>query len=353
MLTEIESSVDSPHTSDRRIARLAPQSDWQTQLKEAVRSLDDLLDLLRLSPGDLEREGLSSAPFPLRVPLSFVRRMRPGDPKDPLLRQVLPTRAETDPQPGYSDDPLAEQGQNPAPGVIHKYRGRALLVSTQACAVHCRYCFRQHFPYSDNRLSRDDWHQALDYLAGQTDLNEVILSGGDPLAMNDRLLSRLVRELDGIPHLRRLRLHTRLPVVIPQRVDDNLQRWLGETRLQTVVVLHINHSREIDADVCEAMRALKDTGATLLNQSVLLRDINDRAETLATLSEALFDAGILPYYIHAFDRVEGAAHFAVSDDRGRALMRELLELLPGFLVPRLVREVPGAASKWPLDLGLL
>ncbi len=223
-----------------------------------------------------------------------------------------------------------------------------LLIASPACAINCRYCFRRHFPYQEHAPSRAQWQEALGYIRQDSAIREVILSGGDPLAANDRQLSWLVAQLEEIPHVQRLRLHTRLPVVIPDRVDDQLLRWLGNTRLQKVMVLHINHANEIDQAVVAACSRLKQAGVTLLNQSVLLRDINDDVTTTATLSERLFEAGILPYYLHAFDPVQGAAHYDVTDERAKALVRQLLEHLPGFLMPRLVREVPGRMSKTPL-----
>lgn len=325
---------------------------WQHTLANAITDPTELLTLLQLDPELLSGAQAGHSLFPVRVPEPYWRRIVPGDAQDPLLLQVLPQLAEDHTEPGFVTDPLAELEHSRGNGIIRKYRSRALLVLTGACAINCRYCFRRHFPYGDNRLQPAHWDAALESLRNDRDINEVILSGGDPLAMNDRLLRRLVRELEAIPHLRRLRLHTRLPVVIPARVNAELLGWLSATRLQTVTVLHVNHPHEIDGQVVEAMRALKAAGSTLLNQSVLLKNINDDADTLVALSEALFAAGVLPYYIHAFDPVQGAAHFAVSDDRGRQLMRTLLDRLPGFLVPRLVREVPGAGSKWPLDLGL-
>ena len=345
MLTEIESSVDSPHTSERQIARLAPRSDWQTQLKEAVRSVDELLDRLQLTAQDLDRPALHNAPFPLRVPLSFVNRMRPGDPNDPLLRQVLPSGRETEPQPGYSDDPLAEQGQNPAPGVIHKYRGRALLVSTQACAVHCRYCFRQHFPYADNRLSRADWQQALAYLSSQPDLNEIIFSGGDPLSLPNERLAEMIADLERLPHLTTLRFHSRTPIVLPDRLDPGFLELIRTTRFKTVMVVHSNHARELNEEVRQALAPLRRAGCTLLNQAVLLRGINDRLADQCALSRRLFDCDILPYYLHVLDPVRGAAHFDVGDREAQSLWQAMQAELPGYLLPRLTREVPGDAGK--------
>ncbi|WP_232819352.1 EF-P beta-lysylation protein EpmB [Saccharospirillum mangrovi] len=319
--------------------------DWQSELKNAVRSVSQLLDLLGLTAADLDNPALANADFPLRVPLSFVRRMRLKDPHDPLLRQVLPTEAEIDPQPGFQDDPLAERDHAPAPGIVHKYQGRALVIATQACAVHCRYCFRQHFPYADNRLSPTQWQQALDYLASQPELHEVILSGGDPLSLPNDRLADLIADLERLPNLTTLRIHSRTPIVLPSRVDAGLVRLLEQTRLKTVLVVHANHAHEINDEVRQALAPLRQAGTVLLNQAVLLAGVNDSLAALTDLSQALFNADVLPYYLHQLDPVRGAAHFDVPDARGQQLWRELQASLPGYLVPRLVREVPGDAGK--------
>lgn len=324
------------------------QADWQTQLARAIRDPRELCQRLGLDDRWLPGAEQGHQLFEVRVPEAFLARMQPGDPYDPLLRQVLPLVAEGESVPGYVVDPLAEAEHTPARGLIHKYSGRVLLITSPACAVNCRYCFRRHFPYADNNPSRSQWEHSLDTLRQDTSLHEAILSGGDPLAANDRQLAWLVERLAGIPHLKRLRIHTRLPVVIPDRIDTALLDWLGGTRLQKVVVLHINHAQEIDSAVINACARLKAAGVTLLNQSVLLRGINDTVETLAALSERLFDAGVLPYYLHVLDPVAGAAHFNVPDDKARELVAGLRKVLPGFLLPRLVREIPGEASKTPL-----
>lgn len=341
MLTEIAPRVDSRDP----IATDGAGGGWQAELKAAVRSVPDLLERLDLTPDDLPEPALAEAPFPLRVPLSYVRRMEAGNPRDPLLRQVLPSTAETRPAPGFVEDPLAERGQAPAPGVIHKYRGRALVIATGACAVHCRYCFRQHFPYADNRLSPAQWREALDYLAGAADLSEVILSGGDPLSLPNERLAELIGDLEALPHLTTLRLHSRTPVVLPSRIDAGLIRLLEHSRLKTVLVVHANHGREIDAEVARALAPLRRAGTTLLNQAVLLAGVNDRLADQAELSRALFAADILPYYLHLLDPVRGAARFDVSEARAAELWRALQAELPGYLVPRLVREVPGDPGK--------
>jgi EF-P beta-lysylation protein EpmB len=286
--------------------------------------------------------------FPLRVPEGFLSRMRHGDVNDPLLRQVLPGAAELRDAPGFGADAVGDRAASRAPGVIHKYRGRVLLIATGACAVNCRYCFRRHFPYGEELAARDRWRAALAYIAGHSDIEEVILSGGDPLALTTARLTELTDALANIPHVRHLRIHTRLPVVLPERVDDELLGWLGRLPWPTALVIHANHGNEIDDSVRDALRALRAAGVTLLNQSVLLRGVNDDAETLAELSRRLYEAGVLPYYLHLLDRVRGTAHFEVAEDRARQLHKQLLASLPGYLVPRLVREIAGESSKTPV-----
>ncbi|WP_416137576.1 EF-P beta-lysylation protein EpmB [Halomonas sp. HK25] len=327
---------------------LSPPPAWQAQLAGAIRDPAELCRRLGLNEAWRPGAEAGHALFEVRVPVAFLSRMRPNDPADPLLRQVLPLGEEAVPTPGYVADPLEEVSHTPARGLIHKYAGRVLLITSPACAVNCRYCFRRHFPYGDNSPSRAQWEATLDHLRDDTTIREAILSGGDPLAASDRQLAWMVERLDAIPHLTRLRIHTRLPVVIPDRVDDALLGWLGATRLQKVVVLHINHAQEIDDAVVAACERLKGAGVTLLNQSVLLRGVNDSVDALATLSERLFVAGILPYYLHVLDPVAGAAHFDVPDEEARELVAGLRDLLPGFLMPRLVREIPGEGSKTPL-----
>lgn len=290
------------------------------------------------------------AGFRTRVPRGFVARMRHGDPKDPLLLQVLPQLAELDEVPGFADDAVGDLDARAAHGVLHKYRGRALLIASGTCAINCRYCFRRHFPYGEEMAAARQWRDALDYLRQSPDVQELILSGGDPLALSTPKLQDLSHGMADIPHLRRLRIHTRLPVVLPERIDDALCAWLDSLTCQKVVMLHANHANELDDSVRSACRRLRDCGVTLLNQAVLLRGINDDVEQLEALSEALFSCGVLPIYLHQLDRVRGTAHFEVDDATARALMEALRGRLPGFLLPRLVREVAGDCGKTPLFL---
>jgi EF-P beta-lysylation protein EpmB len=317
-------------------------------MAEAVRDPAELVGLLELDSRWLEPARRAAESFPLRVPRGFLARMRKGDPTDPLLRQVLPLGEELQTVPGYSRDPVGDMASIAARGLLHKYRGRVLLIATGACGVHCRYCFRRHFPYADETARSEDWREALDYLSADPSINEVILSGGDPLTLSDERLAAFAKELERIPHLKRLRIHTRQPVVLPSRVDEAFSAWFTACKLQKVVVLHMNHAREMDAALQEACARLKASGATLLNQSVLLKGVNDSSEALVELSEALFGAGVLPYYLSLLDPVAGAAHFDVPETRAVAIMAELRAQLPGYLVPKLVREVAGAPSKMPV-----
>jgi L-lysine 2,3-aminomutase len=310
----------------------------------AVRSVDELLQLLQIDPV-VAKIRLLQSDFPLRVPHGFIQRMVKGDSRDPLLLQVLPVAQETEAVAGFTPDPLDERDSMPVPGLLHKYQGRALLTTTGACAIHCRYCFRRHFPYSDANPVPGHWQAAIKYLAQHPDISELILSGGDPLTLTDTRLHSLTEQLANLSHLRTLRIHTRLPVVLPSRIDSGLLSWINAQTLKLVFVVHCNHPGEIDHSVTDALDKLTAAGVTLLNQSVLLRDINDSAATLAGLSERLFAAGVLPYYLHQLDRVEGAAHFEVSTERARTIMTELRAMLPGYLIPRLVQEIPGAPGK--------
>jgi EF-P beta-lysylation protein EpmB len=318
---------------------------WRAELAQAFRDPAALCRHVGVDPAAILGMAEAAASFPVLVPRGFADRMRRGDPDDPLLRQVLATGDETTDLPGFVDDPLAESACAAVPGMLRKYHGRALLVATGACAVHCRYCFRRHFPYDGLPRGGRWWESALAAIAADPSIDELILSGGDPLTLPDAQLAALVAEAAAIPHLVRLRVHTRLPVVLPTRVDDGLLGWLAGGRLSPVVVIHANHPAEIDAAVAAACGRLRSAGITVLNQTVLLAGVNDDVPTLAGLSHRLFAAGVLPYYLHLLDRVRGAGHFLVDDARATSIAAGLAALLPGYLVPRLVREVPGAPGK--------
>ena len=321
---------------------------WQQLWREAISDPRELLQLLDLSHRADELLAHADTGFAMRVPRGFAARMRRGDAADPLLLQVLPRAAELGEVPGFTRDAVGDLAARAGRGVLHKYEGRALLIATGSCAVNCRYCFRRHFPYAEETAAAHGWRDAVARIAADSSISEVILSGGDPLSLSTAKLRELTDALATLPHVRRLRIHTRLPVVLPERVDTEFLEWLANPRFGCVVVLHANHANELDGTVAAACKDLRDAGATLLNQSVLLRGINDRVDALKDLSERLLSAGVLPYYLHQLDRVQGAAHFEVADARAIALIEELAGRLPGYLVPRLVREVAGAPAKMPV-----
>ncbi len=329
------------------------QAAWQRELARAITRPEELIAELGLDVELLAPARAAAAKFALRVPRGYVARMRRGDIDDPLLRQVLPVANETVETEGFIPDPLHEAAAVRAPNLLRKYSGRALLITTQACAIHCRYCFRREFPYAEQvaEQAADEtagrWGAALAAIAADAGIEEVILSGGDPLSLNDARLAFLTNSLCAIPHVRRIRVHTRQPVVLPSRVDDGLVEWLRGIKLPTVVVIHANHPNEIDAEVRAACLRLRGAGVTVLNQSVLLAGVNDDVDTLKRLSAALVEAGVLPYYLHLPDRVRGTAHFDVEERRAQELIRQLGNQVSGYLVPRLVREVPGAPAKMP------
>lgn len=325
--------LDSPH--------------WQHSLRDAVRDVHELLEILQLDPLDANWVQPGADEFPILVPRKFISRMRKGDPNDPLLRQVLPARDELEEHLGFTKDPLQEISLAKA-GFIEKYPSRALIITTSACPVHCRYCFRRHFPYETQLASRNHWASTLAALKSSTAIREVILSGGDPLSLSNRRLRELVAELETIASVTTVRIHSRFPIVLPERVDRGLLALLEQTRLKTVLVVHCNHANEIDEAVRSALQQVSATGTLLLNQSVLLRGVNDDVGCLESLSYRLFDSGVLPYYLHQLDRVAGAAHFQVEDSKAVKLIADLRKRVPGYLVPKLVQEVPGELSKIPL-----
>lgn len=324
--------------------------DWQQVVTNTVNDLSSLSRYIDVPEQQLDDRARSNA-FAMRIPLPFVSRMRRGDIDDPLLRQVLPERQEMQIVRGLQEDPLQEAHFAVRPGLIHKYEGRVLLTAAASCPINCRYCFRRHFPYAENRLTPSQWQSALDYIASDNSIREVILSGGEPLLLKDSLLNTLLTEIEHIPHVELVRIHTRMPVAVPQRLTHALCQRLIDSRCKMTVVLHCNHPNEIDEHVQMHISPLVNSAVTVLNQSVLLRGINDNTDTLVQLSERLFDSGIMPYYLHATDPVIGAGHFIVADDHAQALAQELTHRLPGYLVPTLVREEPGKAAKTRLPLG--
>lgn len=326
-----------------------PLPAWRKELASAFTDRGSLLAFLGLDELAAVADDGASSQFPLRVPLSFARRMRRRDPADPLLLQVLPSEKEMQPAPGFVRDPVEDRLALRHSGLIRKFQGRALVVTTGACAVHCRYCFRRHFPYGEHGFRAEQFERLREEIAGDRSVTEVILSGGDPLSLSDHRLDTFLDLLAAFDQVQRVRIHTRLPIVLPSRVCDSLLQVLARPRdVRLVIVLHINHAQEIDASVTRALEPLRALGFTLLNQAVLLRGVNDSANTQVALAEACFAAGVLPYYLHLLDRVEGAAHFEVDETAATAIAEELYQRLPGYLVPRLVRETPGSSAKRPV-----
>lgn len=321
---------------------------WQSELSRVIKDVRSLLSYTGNHINSIEGLDTDRLDFPLRVPQPFANRIEQGNPSDPLLLQVLPLTIENEYVPGYISDPLNEANSNVQSGIIHKYQGRVLLILAGTCAINCRYCFRRHFPYQENRNSTTQWQAALDYIRQDSSITEVIFSGGEPLINSDKTLQQLTRSIADIQHVQRLRIHTRLPVVIPQRVTDEMLNWLTETRLQPVVVIHTNHAAEIDEHVIGALAKLRSRGITVLNQSVLLKGINDTLNALKHLSERLFQAGVMPYYLHLLDKTQGTAHFDIPSTEAQRLLGKLSTQLPGYLVPKLVKEIAGTAAKTPL-----
>ncbi|MEO8002698.1 MAG: EF-P beta-lysylation protein EpmB [Arenimonas sp.] len=321
---------------------------WQMLWREAVRDpreLLEMLDLLHLA-GKISDQAANQ--FPMRVPRGFIEKMRKGDADDPLLRQVLPVINEEHLAEGFSLDAVGDGAAKGGTGVIHKYHGRALLITTGSCAIHCRYCFRRHFPYVEETAASQHWSEAITYLKSDTSITELILSGGDPLSLSTTKLRELTDSLIGLAHIKRLRIHTRLPVVLPERIDTEFLAWLDALKWPVTVVIHANHSRELTHDVADAIARLKRCDATLLNQAVLLKGVNDCSALQIELSERLFEIGVLPYYLHQLDKVQGAAHFQIDDQQALNIHQSMMQALPGYLVPKLVREIAGEASKTPL-----
>jgi EF-P beta-lysylation protein EpmB len=321
------------------------QKNWQQQLAEAISSLEELCAYLNLTMAELPVSAAAAKDFPLRVPLNFADCMEKGNPNDPLLRQVLPVRDELAFYPGFNDDPVGDLRAVTESGVLHKYHGRMLMINAGSCAINCRYCFRRNFPYGDLQLSKQREIAAVQSIRDDPDITEVILSGGDPLLLNDARLGNLIRELSAIDHLRRIRIHSRLPVVLPSRITEELIGVLIESGKQIILVIHCNHAREINDRVAAACRALKRSGITVFNQSVLLKGVNDSADTLCALSERLFGVGVIPYYLHLLDKAKGTGHFEVSRMDALTIIRQVQNRLPGYLVPRLVQEQAGAPAK--------
>ena len=328
---------------------LYQEQNWQSQLSDLITDPLELLEILELSKAQLLSGAiLASGQFKLRVPRAFVRKMEVGNPLDPLLLQVLPHHLEMEEHEGFVTDPLDEEQANQIPGVLHKYKSRFLLTLTGACAVHCRYCFRRHFPYQENLPKNEDWLNIKGYLEAHPEINEVILSGGDPLTLSNRKLALWIERLESLSQIKILRIHSRVPIVIPERIDEELVSLLKNSRLRVILVVHSNHPAELDDLTCSKLSYLAKQNILVLNQAVLLKGVNDSAQTLVDLSQRLFEAQILPYYLHVLDKVKGAHHFDLGAEKIDHIYKEVLANLPGYLVPKLVREVAGENNKTPL-----
>ncbi|HEE5539333.1 TPA: EF-P beta-lysylation protein EpmB [Acinetobacter baumannii] len=328
---------------------LHQEQNWQSQLSDLITDPLELLNLLELSTDQLLSEAiLASEKFKLRVPRAFVGKMNAKDPLDPLLLQVLPHHLELEEHPEFVTDPLGEEAANQLPGVLHKYKSRFLLTLTGACAVHCRYCFRRHFPYQENLPKNEDWLNIKNYIESNPDINEVILSGGDPLTLSNRKLALWLERLSSLKQVKILRIHSRVPIVIPNRIDEELISLLKNSRLRIILVVHSNHASELDDFTCSKLLQLSEHHITVLNQAVLLKGVNDSAQTLTDLSYRLFEARVMPYYLHVLDKVKGAQHFDLIPSEIDAIYQDVLASLPGYLVPKLVREIAGEKNKTPL-----
>ncbi|EHU2484596.1 EF-P beta-lysylation protein EpmB [Acinetobacter baumannii] len=328
---------------------LHQEQNWQSQLSDLITDPLELLNLLELSTDQLLSGAiLASEKFKLRVPRAFVGKMNAKDPLDPLLLQVLPHHLELEEHPEFVTDPLGEEAANQLPGVLHKYKSRFLLTLTGACAVHCRYCFRRHFPYQENLPKNEDWLNIKNYVESNPDINEVILSGGDPLTLSNRKLALWLERLSSLKQVKILRIHSRVPIVIPNRIDEELISLLKNSRLRIILVVHSNHASELDDFTCSKLLQLSEHHITVLNQAVLLKGVNDSAQTLTDLSYRLFEARVMPYYLHVLDKVKGAQHFDLIPSEIDAIYQDVLASLPGYLVPKLVREIAGEKNKTPL-----
>lgn len=335
------------------IPRTAPTVNtisWKEEVANSITSIQELLELTGNSMHLEQVQNVNCNNFLLRAPRPYVSRIEIGNWHDPLLRQILPDSLEMKTQSGFSTDPLQEINNNPQHGIIQKYHGRLLLMLSSVCPINCRYCFRRHFPYKNNIINSNEWPKIINYIKNDSSISEVIFSGGEPLLQSDQKLAKLIFDLSNIKHIKRLRIHTRLPVVIPQRITTDLISCLTDTKLKPILVLHTNHANELDNSVKLALEPLYKAHVTLLNQSVLLKGINDNVNALKDLSERLFEVGVLPYYLHTLDPVQGATHFHIKEEQIAKLFSQLLDVLPGYLVPRLVSEIAGNSSKIPFSL---
>ncbi len=343
-MNKILNSEEKPVFTINTLDYIDCNATWQEQLKDTVNNIDTLCAALDLNPSTLN---LNINPkFPIRVPKAYLNKISKNNPLDPLLLQVLPLNQELHITPNYCQDPLNEHKFLKAPGLIHKYKNRVLLTLTSACGIHCRYCFRQNFPYSENIIPNKNRQLQLDYIKNNSHINEIILSGGDPLCVNNKYLDNLFTDLSQIDHIKTIRFHSRMPIIIPDRIDTGFIDVLNNhKKFKIVLVTHCNHPNELDDTIKAKMELLIKNNITLLNQSVLLKNINNCPDILTNLSNKLFDYRIIPYYLHLLDKVQGVGHFDVDINEVKQIMHKVQSNLPGYLVPKLVREIPGEVSK--------
>lgn len=322
------------------------RSDWKTALRELITCSDELLDLLEIhDPYIRQKAKLASQLFPVKATHSYVERINKGSINDPLLRQILPLEDEFVQNQAFTNDPTGDEAASQSPGLLHKYHGRVLLVLTSLCAINCRYCFRRAYPYSEQQANRKQWRSIHEYIARDTSIEEVILSGGDPLTFDNNKLADLLEMISSIKHIKRIRIHSRLPIVLPERIDEALTQLLKQQRCQMIMVVHSNHANEISDSVQSALERLKHAGVTLFNQAVLLKGVNDSLESQQKLHETLFNFGVIPYYLHKLDKVTGTTHFSIDDKHISELYKQMQNTLPGYLVPKLVEDLPNQTSK--------
>jgi len=321
------------------------RADWQIELSQCITDMASLIEFLDLPADWVKKNTLAQSVFQLKVPRPYLNRINKQDPNDPLLLQILPLSQELIDTKGYTQDPLAEKQYNPIPGVLHKYTSRILVTTAGACSINCRYCFRRHFPYENNAVNTDHWDHIKKYLHQHPHVNEVILSGGDPLLLKDSQILNIYQSISQVPSIKRIRIHTRLPIAIPQRITDKLVAAVTSCDVKPIIVIHCNHPQEIDNDVAQALNLLYQAGICVLNQTVLLKGINDHSQTLVGLSEKLFECNVMPYYLHALDKVQNTSHFDIPISQAQSIHGQLKAILPGFLVPKLVKEDPHQSNK--------
>lgn len=317
---------------------------WKTILRKNFTSISALADFLELS-FEQRSQLIQNPNFPLNLPLRLAQKMAKGTLDDPLFKQFVPLQKELIETSFFKADPVCDKSFLKQKKLLKKYEGRVLLLCTSACAMHCRYCFRQNFPYETDEKS---FHEELKWIEKHLSVHEVILSGGDPLSLSDEKLEKILLPLASMSHIHRIRFHTRFPIAIPERIDKGFLKLIKQLPQQLYFVIHCNHPKELDAEVFNCLKSLQKTGSVVLNQSVLLKGVNDKLDTLVELSRQLINGGVIPYYLHQLDQVKGAAHFEVPVAKGRLLIKKMTQLLSGYAIPKYVKEIAGELNKTPL-----